>query len=94
MDESVPQARQRQGQGQGQLLYRLQAEAADFIKRKSVDCGGQEGINTTCLFHKQTRHNKHIMKITNMVIHKKSALWKDISWFKARRGSDLQPVVP
>lgn len=44
MDESVPQARQRQGQGQGLLLYRLQAEAADFIKRKSVDCGGSRRL--------------------------------------------------
>lgn len=58
MNESVPQARQRQGQGEGLLLYRLQAEAAEFIKTKSVDCGGQEGINTSCLVTSRHDHKK------------------------------------
>lgn len=93
MNYSVPEVRQRQGQGQGLLLYTLQAEAAEFIKRKSVDCGGQKGINTICLATSRHGHKRNIMKITNTVLRKMSVLWKDISRFKAHRGSDLQPFV-
>lgn len=56
VDESVPQA--RQGQGQGLFLYRLQPNAAEFIKKKSVDSRGQEGINTSCLFHSRYSREK------------------------------------
>lgn len=69
MDESVPQA--RLGQGQVLFLYRLQADAAEFIK-KVLTVAGQEGFNTSCLFHsKYGRKN-------NMVIRgKQSTLLKN-----------------
>lgn len=67
VNESVSQARQRQGQGQGLLLYWLQAEAAEFMKKeKELTVGVKKALTPAVCFtgrHGHLKKKKVIMEI-------------------------------
>lgn len=83
MDESVPQA--RQGQGQGLFLYRLQTNAAEFIKKKVLTPGVKTALTPAVYFTADTARKNS--PGGNMVISASMALVfsKNIGWFQANR---------
>lgn len=70
--------------------YRL--KLLNSYKEKVLTVGVKKAL-TPAVWPQADMIIKNILKITNTVLRKKSVLWKDISWFKPHRGSDLQPFV-